>query len=549
MMWRSIVHNIVATPNIRPRIGSVDAHCRGSAHGCCGRMRDRGPVSSPAADARSAPPRIDRAGLTELRAVLENAEYTVERIEATLGVGELSAAPGVAAVHRRRLAGDDPFSVLSRLFVLGDPVDTCLVGATFKPLTLGRLAALGLLRSDDDDDVRATVRLLPHGDYYLASDQARGESSADWVAGIHAPSITLAKLAVRRPVEAALDLGTGCGIQALLAAKHSGRVVATDVNERALAFAGFNTALNGIDVVEFRHGNLFEPVEGERFDLIVANPPYVISPDATYLYRDSGVPGDELCRRIVGAAPEHLVEGGFAHILVSWSCPPGAVEGSAEPLREWVRDSGCDAWLLHYKTEDPVTHAAGWLSPMAGTSVTEHDAALDRWLDFLRRSGIEAVGYGAVVLRRRSTRENWVRLDELPIDRLEPASEHTLRVFEAEDYLAALPGESALLEESFALVDGHRLEQELRCRDGRFEVHGQTLALTEGLAFRAGIDRSTAMLLPHFGAGRRLVDVLAAAAADLEVEGEDRERFASAALPVVRRLLELGFLVRSGSAG
>jgi hypothetical protein len=499
---------------------------------------------TPDAVSRSAPPSVDRAVLTELRVALQNADYTVERIEATLGVGELSAVPGVVAIHRRRLTGDDPFSVLARLFALGDAVDAQQAVEAFKPLPLDRLAGLGLLHRADEG-VRASVRLVPHGDYYLASDHAGHEPASDWVAGIHAPSVTLAKLAVRRPVEAALDVGTGCGIQVMLAAKHSGRVVATDINERALGFARFNAALNGIEGIEFRHGNLFEPVDGERFGLLVANPPYVISPDATYLYRDSGIPGDELCRRIVETAPDHLVEGGFAHILVSWAYPPGPVDGSAEPLRDWVADSGCDAWLLHYKTEDPVTHAAGWLSPLASTSPAAHEAGLDRWLDFLRRSHIEAVGYGAVVLRRRSAGSNWVRLDEIPIDRLEPASGHTLRVFAAEDYLAALPAESALLEERFELVEAHRLEQELQCSDGRFEVQSQTLALTEGLAFRAGIDRSTAMLLPHFSGDRRLADVLAAAAADLEFEDTDREHFATAALPVVRRLLELGFLVRT----
>jgi hypothetical protein len=493
---------------------------------------------------RPSPPHVERRALEELRRALERADFTVERIEATLGVGEFSAAPGEAAVHRRRLAGDDLFSTTARLFVLGDALDVSRVEAALRPLALDRLAALGLV-SSEGERVRATVRLLPHGDYYVASDLSGGELSPDWVAGIHAPSVTLAKLAVRRSVEAALDLGTGCGIQALLVAKHSAHVVATDVNERALAFAAFNAALNGIDVVELRQGDLFEPVAGERFGLIVANPPYVISPDATYTYRDSGLPRDELCRRIVRAAPEHLAEGGFAHVLVSWAHTPGGGEEWAEPLREWVDGTGCDAWLLHYKTDDPVAHAAGWLGPMAIVSSAEHEAALDRWLDYLRSAGIEAVGYGAVVLRRRSGASNWVRLDEIPIDRLEPATAHTLRIFEAEDYLAALPDEHALLDERFELVEAHRLEQELVCKEGRFEVESQTLVLTEGLAFRAGLDRSTAMLLPHFGDSRRLADVIAATAADLEVEDADRERFARAALPVVRRLLELGFLVRS----
>jgi methylase of polypeptide subunit release factors len=492
---------------------------------------------------RPAPPSAsDGKALTDLRVALQAADYTAESIEDTLGVGELSAAPAEAAVHRRRLAGDDPFSTLARLFVLGDVLDGARVNEAVSPLALDRLEALGLVEADGAG-FRATVRLLPHGDYYVASDAIEDEPSPDWVPGIQAPSVTLAKLAVRNHVPATLDLGTGCGIQALLAAKHSDRVVATDLNARALAFAAFNAALNEIGPVEFRRGSLLDPAADERFGLIVANPPYVISPDSTYMYRDGGYPGDELCRQIVAGVPRHLAEGGFAHVLVSWVHSPGAEW--ADPLREWVRGSGCDAWLLHYKTDDPLSHSAGWLGPLATAAATEHETALERWLGYLEDSGIEAIGYGAVVLRRRSGAPNWVRLDELPLDRLEPASEHTLRVFAAEDFLAELPDERQLLEERFELVDAHRLDQQLVCRDGRFEVESQTLALAEGLAFRAGLDRSSAMLLPHFRAGRRLADVLAAAGADLGVDAADRERFALAALAVVRRLFELGFVVRS----
>jgi SAM-dependent methyltransferase len=487
----------------------------------------------------------DGHSLADLRAALESADFTADRIEATLGVGELSTAPGEAAVHRRRLAGEDAFSTITRLFLLGEAVGVPHAEEAFAPVSLDALGTLGLLEIEHGE-ARARVRLLPHGDYYLASDRIAAEPSPDWVAGIHAPSVTLAKLAVRRQVAAALDLGTGCGIQALLAAKHTEHVIATDVNERALAFARFNAALNGIDNAEFRHGNLLRPVEGERFELIVANPPYVISPDSTYVYRDSGHARDTLCEEIVRGVPALLAEGGFAHILVSWAHARGDGDEWAAPLRDWVRGTGCDAWLLHYKTEDPLAHAAGWLGPLASSSEGEHEAALDRWLAYLRSEEIEAVGYGAVVLRRRSGASNWVRLDEIPIDRLEPASAHTLRVFAAEDFLAALPDESALLDERLALVDAHRLEQELVCRDGRFDVESQTLVLTEGLAFRAGLDRSTAMLLPHFRRSRRLADVLAAAASDLDVEDGDRERYVAAALPVVKRLYELGFLTRAG---
>ena len=110
----------------------------------------------------------------------------------------------------------------------------------------------------------------------------------------------------------ALDLGTGCGIQAVLLRRHADDVVATDINERALGVARRNAALNLTHGVDFRLGDLLEPVHGEQFDLIVANPPYPISPEHTYVFRDAPVRGDELCRRLVEAVPEALADG--------WDC-------------------------------------------------------------------------------------------------------------------------------------------------------------------------------------------------------------------------------------
>ena len=65
--------------------------------------------------------------------------------------------------------------------------------------------------------------------------------------------------------------------------------------------AAFNAAINGITNVEWRLGSLFEPVAGERFDLIFSNPPYVISPDSQFIFRDGGRQGDALCEEMVRA--------------------------------------------------------------------------------------------------------------------------------------------------------------------------------------------------------------------------------------------------------
>ena len=482
----------------------------------------------------------DRVALTWLRRAFERVGYTAERIEERLGTQELSSRPIDTVVHLRRLDGSDGFSTFARLFLLGDAVPVERVEEVIGDLDPERLSALGLV-ARVDGTMRALVRLVPHGDYYVASDlgsEAGADVPFDHVPGIQAPSVTLAKLAVRRHCARALDLGTGCGIQALLAAKHSERVVATDVNPRAVAFAAFNAALNGVEGIEFRLGDGFAPVKGESFDLIVSNPPYVISPDASYAYRDSDLPADELCRRVVQAAAAHLNEGGFAHVLVSWA---HAADGDwAEPLRSWVEGSGCDAWLLHYRTSDPVAHAAGWLRPLGESDPGRYVEALDRWLEYLHRLRIDAIGYGAVVLRRRGGASNWVRTDPLPLERLEPAGEHTLRVFAAQDALEQMD-DAELLGLAIALTENHRLQQTLTAREG-LVVESQTLELLEGLRFTVGVDRHTVSVLPHFDGHRPLREVLEIARETFELTPEEHEHFAPAALPVIRRLLELGFL-------
>lgn len=492
------------------------------------------------ASARPALAAAERDAIAALRAAVAAAGYTVDRIESELGATELSGRTADRCVQRRRLRGSDAFAVLARLFLVEDPVSVADLESALAPVTADQLVRLGLC-SVTGGQVRASAKLLPHGDYYIVSDAGQPAGSGipfDYVPGVQAPSVTLAKLAVRRDVEAALDLGTGSGLQALLAAKHCRRVVATDVNPRALTFAAFNAELNGLGNVEFRPGWGFEPVADERFDLVVSNPPYVISPDHTYSYRDSEVGGAELCRRIVEAAPSHLTEGGFAHVLVSWTH-----DGVWDvPLRGWVAGLGCDAWLLHYRTNDPLSHAAGWLRPLAEDDPAAFEVAIDRWLGYCAERSIEAIGFGAVVLRRRSAAHNWTRAEALPLDTLEPASAHIQRVFAGNDCLDALPGDRGLLDVRLKLTDHHRIRQSLTCDEGRFQVTATAVELTDGLGFSVGLDRYTTLLVAHLDGSRPLLRAAEDTAAGVELTEAAREQFVPASLPAVRRLLELGFL-------
>jgi len=457
----------------------------------------------------------------------------------------LTAQPGEVLILERRLTGQSRLETLIRLFIIGQTVDLAEAQAGLGDAGFRELDGAGLLERTGPG-VRGAVRLVPHGDIVVACDRAYyadpDSQGADVVSGVTSPAVLLADLTVRKQVRSALDLGTGGGIQALLLARHCERVVAVDVNPRALEFARMNAALNGIENIEARLGSWFEPVAGERFDIVTANPPYVMSPDSTFLYRDSGMKADTLCRQIVREIPDHLEEGGFGHVLISWALRDG--EEWSSPLRAWVSGLGCDAWLLHYLTEDPLTQAGKWNQPLAAESLETYAAALDRWTAYYRREGIDQIAFGAVVLRRRSGVDNWVRADSFRAGRGSSAG-LILRVFEAEDFLGTLGDEQALFNEKFDLVPEHRLEQRLRSSEGEWRQEEATLTLTQGISFSGGLDVTTAQLLIHLDGRRTLRQAITETSRELGLDAGDADALGSTGLAMAKRLYALGFLVRT----
>ncbi|MBI4588115.1 MAG: methyltransferase [Candidatus Rokubacteria bacterium] len=120
-----------------------------------------------------------------------------------------------------------------------------------------------------------------------------------------------------RPGERVLELGTGAGLAAVVAARAGCRVVATDVVPEAVACARENAALNGAaDRVEVRLGDCYEPVAGMTFDLICTNPPQMPTPpgrdrsDPVAAADNGGVDGWEILDRAIQGAPRHLAPGG-----------------------------------------------------------------------------------------------------------------------------------------------------------------------------------------------------------------------------------------------
>ena len=482
---------------------------------------------------RPDPPRAESpAAAASLAGLLRAAGYERARIQDRLATGDelLARSPELPA-YLRRLGDADELAVLLRLFLLGVPVARAHVDEFVGTQLRARLRGAGLL-VDQGETVHGGARLVPHDELLIASDHAAAAvGHADHVPGVHRPSVALAHLTVRGEGERALDVGTGNGIQAILLAAHAEHVVATDVNPRALAFARFNAALNGAGNVETRHGSFFEPVEGERFDLVVANPPYVVSPESAYLFRDGGMRGDEVSEHVVRAAPDALAPGGFASVLIAWALDP---DDPAERPRRWLHGSGCDALLLHTSTDDPIETAAVWNRDLLDQAQV-YAEALDRWLAYYRELGIEHLGYACLVLRKRTdARDAWFQAQQLPRAALRPAGRHVRRVFATHDRLEEADSAAALLERRLRVVDDAVVTEDTRFAHGRWQPESLTLRLESGLPFSAELDSSTARLIRALDGSKTLGEALAAALQD--------ETAIGVGVALARQMLSVGFL-------
>lgn len=370
---------------------------------------DRQPAALPLTDLGT----VERLGV-DLRA----AGYTTTGVSDLLGDGAHRALSRDERWPALRATRDgSALATIVRIFLLGTTEPEKAVTRAFTHLGLDAAISGGALERDGSD-IRAGLDIRPHADDEseflvvsdLDSDTRPGPVRHDHVLGIGQASITLANAVIREPVGAVMDLGTGCGIQALHAFSHAGSIVATDTNPRALALAGATARLNG-QHWDLRSGSLFDPVLPDRFDLIISNPPFVIGTGTQqYIYRDSGIAGDGMCQALVAGMPAHLEPGGTAQMLANWIVRRDS--DWRERVGGWVSGTGCDAWVVQREMADPVEYIALWLKDAGETGEQAARTASD-WLDYFAAENVAGIGMGMITLRNNGSDDPDVTLDEI----------------------------------------------------------------------------------------------------------------------------------------
>jgi len=442
-------------------------------------------------------PTLDTRAAAALGAALRRVGYSESRISDMVGEDAWSNEPDDVAVAARRIAPTRLGTVVRALFLQLAVRRDELAGA-LGARAVAALDALGL--TEPGETIRSRGRVLTVGELLVLSDDhpsREDDVPRDYVAAYTPTSRILDCLTPRERGVRALDVGTGSGVQAILAARHASHVVATDINPRALTFTALNAALNGLGNVETRQGSLFEAVAGEQFDLITCNAPYVVSPENRFAYRDSGLRGDEVTRVVVEAAAAHLAENGYATVVGSWL---GVDEETAdERPYAWTQAlPECDAWILSVWESAPLEHAAAWNREHAGEP-GRFEAALESWTAYLAELGAGWVSEGAILLHRRSGRRHGTRVDGIDEDALEAAGAQVLRAFAGRAELARLRRDE-LIDRKLALAMRAALERELgpRARPAavaRVQLLGGTSSTIEttadALEIVDGLDGST----------------------------------------------------------
>jgi methylase of polypeptide subunit release factors len=488
------------------------------------------------------PTQLAREDFAKLRTLLEQAGYTEPNLRKALGRAELPS--GHLRNYARlmdRSSAPTELNALIRWFWMGLPQKRSEVDSRISAEFLSLLMESGLLQ-EDGDALKAMAMVLPMQGFIVAADHpsAIERHVSDLVLWPNPTSKFLSRFAVSRHSRATLDLGTGSGILSLVASRFSDSVVGTDLNERAIEFARFNAGLNGIANIETMAGDCFQPVAGRKFDLILSNPPFFITPQADYMFCDNTMELDGLCRRLIKEAPAHLNEGGYMEMLCEWAQIKG--QPWEERVAEWLQESGCDAWVMKGLTQDPEEYAQ--LRIRETSADTTQDAVnYANYMNYYRQRGVEAIHDGLFVLRRRDG-QNFVRIEEVPPTPTGNLSELILSTFAAHDLVRTNDTDEKLLAIRPTLAPHARLEQRCVPSNGNWRAESLVLRLTSGFPFHMDVQPLVAEFLASCDGTRTAREAIGELARSANV---DLDRVTAECLKMIRKLIERGFMVAAES--
>lgn len=484
---------------------------------------------------------LDPRYLTLLRDVFDRVGYNEESIERALpkSLNGNATTEGATPIVLRAIAADTPLGILVRIFLLGIAIPRETLTALFGPELFDGLLQGGFLE-ESPDGIVCPVLVHPIRGFYLVYDHVKAKHTpiAKYlVMGVGTSSLTPANAAPRRPYRRGLDVGCGGGFQSFHLAQHCDEVVALDINPRALSLGRAAAVLNRTPNIDFRLSNFYAAVEGEKFDLIISNPPFVISPESEFHYRDGGLGGDGVTETVIRGVTNYLTEGGIAVVICEWIALHGA--DPHDRPKQWVTGSGCDMWVYSNQEDDLVSYAMSWLRAYrAHLSPQEFHRLFDRWIDYYESLNISGIQTGLVVMRKR-TGDNWIFFDEAVSVIRGRWGETLLQLLDIHTLLHSSTVDQ-LLDQPYKLASAVRMRHVYEQAGNRWASAEAEIYLQEPLPYSGRIDQYTAGLLVRCDGTVPLRQLVA----DMgELVGVSFPEIVEAAMPILQGLLQRGYLI------
>jgi len=470
------------------------------------------------------------------RQYLQDAGYTIEKLSAEL---ELSERPSVrfgTLNHLlQRIRDPTEINLLARLFVLGVPVPSNTARQAL-PAWVIELALQSGMLVESGAELHPLLMLSQLQTIIVASDRLLKyeENPEDLVIWPNPSSRQLNNAAIRKPFESALDICSGSGVIALTLAHHCKTVIATDLNPRAATFIAFNAPLNGLENITCLAGDCLEPVRGRRFDMIVANPPFFVTPASRILFCENPMELDLFCRKLAREAPAYLNEGGFFQMLCEWVELKG--QSWRERITEWVEGSGCDVWVARTSAISPGAYCTLRINSMPLGPHDTNSPTYAEWIGYFHQRGVNMVHGGVVTMRRRRG-DNWIQIEEdlLTLDQM--VGHSIANEFFSRDLLRKTDDE--LLEERPKLYPGTMLSHLFRQSNAEWEGAPWKLVMRVTTPRELDLDPLVAKFVARFNGERSLRELAQDLAQEVKVEPE---RATAECVVVMRKLLEKGFL-------
>lgn len=482
----------------------------------------------------------DPEALDLLRNRFEEVGFNFENVNALIPefVKGHASNPASAPVMARMLSSPGPVPLMTRVLLSDMPSEETECQEVFGAELLERLLRIGMLERTSAGIVCPFIVIHFHSKV-IVFDHIKfkqGDGAKYLVMGLGTSTTSLMNATPRRRVRRALDLGCGGGIQSFNISPHADEVVGLDINPRALAFARAGARLNNCHNIDFRESDFFSAVDGEKFDLIVANPPFVISPESEFHYRDGGLGGDRVTEKVLRNVSSYLEEGGISLTICEWAHHTDM--SAIDRLRSWVQGNGCDVWVAIAGSTEMDAYAITWLRPyQALTSQEQYTQLYEKWMAYYKDSGIQSVQLGLVVMRKR-TGSNWFHPLDVPDTTKGPWGDVLLRYLDTQDILES-SSQDQLLDLCYRLSENVRLRQTLAQEENRWDSVSVELTMTHPLPFTSKVDQLAAALCAQCDGTQTLRSLLTRMASTLEMPFEKLLR---AAVPVIAGLIDRGFL-------